>query len=246
MSRSDLIHGSSLLLSELSSYNRWLAAQLNRLGPLEGVVLEFGCGSGGVTRALSVLPGVRRLIANDISPQVKSYFKEHFAAAANIEFSDANIFTDPQTFAAMSYDWVVTSNTLEHIEYDSGALRRIVECARTRTGVVLVPAFACLYGTCDRDGGHLRRYTKASFRRMAEASGLRVERIFYFNMIGALAWWLQYVLLRRDDYTTAAHARSYSMFNRLIVPVYSKVERFMPCPFGLSVVARVTPADRQG
>lgn len=242
MNTQELTQGSSLLLSGLSHYNRWIAEHLNRLGPLEGVVLEFGCGSGGVSRALAVLPGVRRVIANDISPHVKAYFTEHLATVPNVEFCDANVFEQPQTFADMRYDWVVTSNTLEHIEDDGTALRRVVERARTRKGIVLVPAFGCLYGTCDRDGGHLRRYTKTSFRHMADRAGLRVERMFYCNMIGAFAWWAQYVLLRREDYTTDSHAHNYSMFDRYIVPAYSKIERFVPCPFGLSLVARVTVA----
>lgn len=245
MSTQELTCGSSLLLSGLSHYNRWLAQQIERLGPLEGVVLEFGCGSGGLLRALLARPGVRRVIANDIAPHVKSYFDEHFAGVANVAFCNANVFTAPEAFAEMGYDWAVTSNTLEHIEDDGTALRRIVEHARTRTGIVLVPAFECFYGTCDRDGGHLRRYTKSTFRRMAEAAGLRVERMFYFNMVGALAWWAQYVVLRREDYEAEGHAQNYSIFDRFIVPLYSKVERVLPCPFGLSLVARVT-LTRQG
>ena len=92
MSNLDLIQGSSGLLSELSHYNRWMADRLNELGPIEGTVLEFGCGSGGMTQALLALPGVRRLIANDISPQVRKYFTEHLSSLPNLEFSDANVF----------------------------------------------------------------------------------------------------------------------------------------------------------
>jgi hypothetical protein len=160
-------------------------------------------------------------------------------AVPKVEFTDANIFDEPQRFSEMGYDWVVTSNTLEHIDRDGEALRRIVERARTRTGIVLVPAFNCLYGTCDRDGGHLRRYTKTSFGRMAAGAELRVERMFYCNVIGAAAWWYQYVLRKRVDYTTESHAQNYSLFDRYVVPVYSRIERLLPCPFGLSLVARV-------
>ena len=150
------------------------------------------------------------------------------------------MFSKPMKFERMNYDIAVTSNTLEHIEQDALALRRITENARTRTTVVLVPAFECLYGTCDAYGGHLRRYRKHSFRRMAESANLTVERISYFNIVGAFAWWLQYVLLRRTDYETESHAQTYSAFDKFVVPVYSRVERILPCPFGLSLVARVS------
>jgi SAM-dependent methyltransferase len=244
MSTQELIQGSSLLLSKLSHYNQWMADRLDRLGPIEGTVLEFGCGSGGMARAIVSLPGVRRLIANDVSPHVKDYFGKNLSHIPNLEFSDANIFEQPEVFAAMNYDIAVTSNTLEHIEQDALALKRIAENARTRTAVVLVPAFECLYGTCDADGGHLRRYKKATFRRMAESVGLEVERISYFNMLGAFGWWTQYVLLRRTDYETESHATNYSIFDKFIVPVYSRIERVVPCPFGLSLVARVRSPRR--
>jgi SAM-dependent methyltransferase len=225
----ELTHGSSLLTSGLSHYNRWMALQLNRLGPLQGTVLEFGCGSGGLTRALAQLPGVDRVIANDVSPHVKDYFRSQFAADARVEFVGADILSAPREFDRIRYDWAVSSNTLEHVERDGEALRRIAERARTRQALILVPAFNCLYGTCDRDGGHLRRYTKRTFTRMAEAGGLQVERVFYFNMVGAFAWWAQYVLLKRDDYTAESHAQTYSTFNRFVVPLYSRIERFLPC-----------------
>jgi SAM-dependent methyltransferase len=244
MSHQELIQGSSLLLSTLSHYNRWMAERLNALGPIRGTVLEFGCGSGGMARALVALPGVTRLIANDISPHVRDYFATHLAHVPNLEFCGADVFTEPEAFAAMHYDIAVTSNTLEHIEQDGLALQRITRHARTRTAVVLVPAFDCLYGTCDADGGHLRRYTKKRFRTMAAGAGLRVDQISYFNMIGAFGWWMQYVVRKRTDYETESHAQNYSIFDKWIVPVYSRVERVLPCPFGLSLVARVSSVER--
>jgi len=240
MSTQDLIQGSSLLLSKLSHYNRWMATRLNALGPIEGTVLEFGCGSGGMARALVQLPGVNRLIANDVSPHVKDYFEKNLSSVPNLEFSDADIFKTPELFKAMNYNIAVTSNTLEHIENDGLALQRITECAASKTAVILVPAFSCLYGTCDKDGGHFRRYTKSSFRKMAEGAGLTVEKVAYFNLLGAAGWWTQYVLMKRTDYETESHASNYSIFDKYIVPVYSQVERLVPLPFGLSLVARVT------
>ena len=240
MSNQDLIQGSSLLLSKLSHYNHWMAIRLNALGPIEGTVLEFGCGSGGMARALVQLPGVSRLIANDVSPHVKDYFEKNLASVPNLEFSNADIFKTPELFKAMNYNIAVTSNTLEHIENDGLALKRITECARSKTAVILVPAFNCLYGTCDKDGGHFRRYTKRSFRKMAEGAGLTVEKVSYFNLLGAAGWWTQYVLMKRTDYETASHASNYSIFDKYIVPVYSQVERLVPLPFGLSLVARVS------
>ena len=149
----------------------------------------------------------------------------------------------PEVFAKMQYDWAISSNTLEHIEDDKKALYRIVENARMKTAIILVPALSCLYGTCDHDGGHLRRYSKVSFKKLTEDTGLKLDGFFYFNMLGAIAWWVQYVLLRIQNYSDKSHLRCYTIFDRYITPSYSKLEGKLDCPFGLSLVARVTLAD---
>ncbi len=244
MKTKELIEGSSFLISALDNYNGWLAKQLGRTGPISGTVLEFGCGSGGLTRALASLPEVSKVIANDISPHVKDFWFEKFRNSKKIEFSNANIFESPHLFADMRYDIAVSSNTLEHIEDDVTALKRVVEYSRLKTAILLVPALNCLYGTCDRVGGHYRRYSKKSFKNLAEKCGLAVEELFYFNMLGALCWWFQYVLLRAKDHTSCSHALHYSFFDRFVVPIYSKLERILYCPFGLSLVARVTKLNK--
>jgi len=236
----ELTQGSSYLLSNLSRYNQWLAYQVARLSPLEGTVLDFGCGTGGFTLALSNYAAVDKVIANDVSPHVADYFSGKYGQYPKIEFSNADILLEPEKYDQMGYDIAITSNTLEHIEDDKTALRNLVKYSRQKTALVIVPAFNCLYGTCDRDGGHFRRYTKASFARLTDDAGLKIEKMRYFNMIGALAWWGQYVFLKMNNYQDESHTYSYSFFDKYVLPIYSRLESPLNCPFGLSLVAKVT------
>jgi SAM-dependent methyltransferase len=85
-------------------------------------------------------------------------------------------------FAPASFDLVVASDVLEHIEDDAGALaewRRVLK-PRGRL-LVLVPAFQMLWAAHDTVNRHHRRYTVAQLRRRLVAAELRVERTGYWN-----------------------------------------------------------------
>ena len=210
------------------------------LEPLSGPVLEFGCGTGGVTRALAELPNVSTVYANDISPDVAHFFHNQPNLHKKISFVGDDLIADQMKLAQLSYDFAITTNTLEHIPQDGEALRAITRHARKGYTLVLVPALECLFGTCDGDGGHIRRYSRESFAAMCTASELRVDRIHYVNLVGALAWWAQYVLLQRRDYASEEHARPYSFFDKRILPLTAKIEKRTGVPFGLSLVAKVS------
>jgi len=209
------------------------------LQPLSGKVLEFGCGTGGVTRALAAVNSIETVFANDISPEVADFFANK-KMSDKIKFLSDDLIANPSLLSKLNYDYAITTNTLEHIEKDGEALHSITVSASERFSLVLVPAFDCLYGTCDRDGGHIRRYTRQSFSDMCERNNLRVERIRYVNMVGAFAWWVKYVFLRRTDYSSKKHSNSYSFFDKRVLPITSIIESRVGAPFGLSLIAKVS------
>jgi len=112
-------------------------------------------------------------------------------------------------------------------------LRRIKYILPPR-GVValLVPAHPSLYGPYDRLDGHFRRYSKADLRRLARSTGLPLLRCRYFNGIGAIGWWVQYRLLKRSIHG----ALQFRLMN-LLIPIVRPLERWLPPPCGLSLVA---------
>ena len=131
------------------------------------------------------------------------------------------------------FDTVVAINVLEHLRDDVGALRSL-EGLLEPDGILalLVPAHSWLYGPYDRADGHYRRYSKASLRSALLKTRFRPVKMHYLNAPGAMVWWVRYRLLRRSTL-----GRSQFGGMNAILPVVKRIERLVPPPFGLSLVA---------
>ena len=94
-------------------------------------------------------------------------------------------------FSREQLDTVVAVNVLEHIRDDVSALRHVA-CILSSLGrvILLVPALPLLYGTMDEADGHYRRYTLRGLVHKLQASGLKAVRMFYFNILGVLGWFV--------------------------------------------------------
>ncbi len=216
---------------------RYLAWQLEQFRDVLGQrILEVGCGVGGVIEKL----GERELICGiDVEPEVLEYVKRRFPDRRRYQFRDYAFGSlsdvERRELQAMRFDTVVSLNVLEHIEDDVAALSDIRSILQPGGYVaVLVPAHPSLYGEYDRLDGHFRRYSKASLGRAFRASGFGEPRLRYFNAAGAAGWWVSYKLLRRK-----IHGSGDLSAMDAIIPVARVVERIVPPPFGLSLIARV-------
>ena len=99
--------------------------------------------------------------------------------------------------------------------------------------VLLVPAFAGLYGPIDRNLGHYRRYSRESLRGLAAATGLRIKASYYVNSIGFFGWWANAHIFRREAQSEA----QIRAFDDFVVPVLSGLEGMARPPFGQSLFA---------
>jgi hypothetical protein len=97
--------------------------------------------------------------------------------------------------------------------------------------VFLLPAFESLYGPIDRNLGHFRRYSKTSWRELAESTGFRVKLARYFNSIGFFGWWANARLLKKQ----AQSEGQIELFDRLLVPVLERMEGWIEPPLGQSI-----------
>jgi ubiquinone/menaquinone biosynthesis C-methylase UbiE len=80
------------------------------------------------------------------------------------------------------FHFVITINTLEHIEDDMKALDELFRI--TKAGgylIAIVPAFMSLWGNHDIYCEHYRRYRLPQFRKLVESTGFEVEKISYFE-----------------------------------------------------------------
>jgi hypothetical protein len=127
---------------------------------------------------------------------------------------------------------VVCLNVLEHVEDDELALKHMhAVLPDGGRAVLIVPAFASLFGPIDRLLGHYRRYSRGAILRLAGATGFRVTTLHYMNSVGCLAWWANARIFRRIEQSET----QIKLFDRWIVPPMRRAEALLPPPFGQSL-----------
>jgi len=217
-------------MQRASRYFNWQASLAEEyLGPR---VLEVGCGVGNFTTRL--LP--RELVIGlDTVGECVAQHRQRFATDAGVESLHLDIL-DPLVLNLRSrvVDSIACLNVLEHVSDDRQALRHMHALLPSGgRAVFIVPAFPALYGPIDRNLGHYRRYSKASWKRLAESVGFRRVITDYMNVPGFFGWWVNAKILKKTEQSEDQIA----IFDSLLVPVCSRVERFLKPPFGQSIFA---------
>lgn len=216
------------LMSKATRYFAWQAQTVKR--HLGKRVLETGCGVGNFTKHLTD----RELVVSmDVVEECVERNRAKFASHRNMQFRHLDVqepaFLDLKSVRA---DTVVCLNVLEHVRDDRLALKHMHHVlAPGGRAIFLLPAFEALYGPIDSNLGHFRRYSKQSWRKMAEEVGFRVKELRYSNPIGFAGWWIGARILHRQTHS----APMISIFDAVAVPVQSFLESWVEPPFGQSI-----------
>jgi SAM-dependent methyltransferase len=205
---------------------------------LRGDVLEVGSGFGVFTE---VLAGRHSVVATDQDPRSVALLERRFVDAARVAVARLDIL-DAASVDALAHertvDTVVSLNVLEHLEDDVLALGHMARLLRPGGRVVLfVPALERLYGSLDRLAGHFRRYDRQTLERRFAAAGLRLVTSRFFNMVGALGWYVNGCILPQTRLDAAAMNGQARIYDRYVVRFASAVERWVEPPFGQSIIA---------
>lgn len=223
-------------LSHAARYRHWLYRQIR--GALGKRILEIGSGVGNYTEFL-VRHG--EVFATDMEAHYVGELRQRFRDEPRVRVEQLSLEAwDDATVArhrAFAPDTVVCLNVLEHVPDDRQAVRSMLGCLVPGGHLALiVPAMPSLFCEIDRRYGHVRRYTRRGLTGLlgAEASAT-VARCRYFNAFGVAGWWVNHVLLGR----TQLSPLQVRLFDAVGVPVAAAVERVVPPPFGLSLVAWV-------
>jgi SAM-dependent methyltransferase len=212
-------------------YNRW---QYDRVAPFLGRrVCEVGSGIGNMS-ALFLDGAPELLVLTDTDPYYREALQQRFAGRQDVVVEELTLpnYTAGVRFHEFRLDTVIALNVIEHIVGDVEALRCIRDMLQPRgRAVILVPGLEGLFGSLDCALGHHRRYTKHSIAERMRQAGFRVERVFYFNLVGTFGWWLN-ARIRRVPRIPLAQLRN---FDRL-VPML-RIEDLIRLPFGQSVIA---------
>lgn len=219
-----------LILDELKNYSR---AVFEQIQPFLGKkVLEIGCGIGTMTQRLLENGPV---VACDISDAFLSHLRQRFKNhRGNLQVYRWNMETPaPPRILREGCDTILCLNVLEHISRDTLALRQmhgvLPEGGRL---VLLVPAFPFLYGSLDKEHGHIRRYTKMELNHKLIEAGFRPERFSYLSPWAMLGWFLNGRILRKKHFSKTQAL----LYDRLI-PLFDFLGKPLQRFFGMSLVA---------
>lgn len=216
-------------LNKAPNFNAWMFSQYSQYIRW-GNIWEIGSGTGNMT---DFLAGAKFLCVSEYDDDFRAKLAEKFQARANISVEKVDLTRlDIEHFKSYDFDTIISTNVLEHIEDDIGALKAIGATMKEETVLItLVPAHQWLYGTIDSVVGHHRRYSKKLLVQNLEAAGQEVISVSFFNRVSALAWFLKFRLLRQHSISEG----DVGLVEK-ILPLL-KLERFFPIPFGQSIIA---------
>lgn len=193
-------------------------------------ILEVGCGVGNFVRHLS---NSELYIGTDIAhssvEQVKQTYQDHLNMEAFVlDVTDPNF----KTLAKFQPDTIISINVFEHIEDHFLAMQHCHHAlAPGGKLIIVVPAHQAIYGTMDSSIGHYRRYNKRTLAKVMEQAGFSVLTQKYINAAGALGWYINGRLFKKET----PPSDQLKFFNKL-VPTLKRIERAIPPPVGISVL----------
>lgn len=219
-------------LETLSGARNFNDQVFRKIAPFLGRrVLEVGTGIGIFTQRL--LERAESVVGVDIVPEFVEIARRKFTGNPKIEVHEADMGAGiPAFLAGRSFDTIVCSNVLEHIEDDERTLRDFHRLLEPGGKVVLiVPQYPWLYNGLDSNDGHFRRYRRADLESKMARARLAVVHASCFNMTGIFGWFVNGSLLRRQDLPTGQMA-----FYDRIAPLLFRLEDLIGPPLGLSLL----------
>lgn len=144
--------------------------------PPDARILEIGCGTG---HNFDMLGGFGRLDALEVDAEARSLASTRLGRTVG----DAPL---PELTGVpdRAYDLIALLDVLEHVDGDKAALESIAtKLAPGGRILVTVPAYQWMWSAHDVANHHKRRYSRRGLRAVAEAAGLKVRRIGFFNSL---------------------------------------------------------------
>jgi len=184
-----------------------LTADYDRLGLTAGeTILDLGCGYG--RHAYEALRRGAHVVACDLGLEelrqvrsIGSIMRSDGEVADDVVLETANGDATCLPFADASFDRIIASEVVEHIDDDENALAELFRVLRPG-GVIAVTIPARLpericwalsdeYHAPSQPGGHVRIYTRAELRAKMAAAGLNPFDEHRVHALHSPYWWLR-------------------------------------------------------
>jgi hypothetical protein len=162
----------------LKNYNSYIVGTfINHSNSNCKRVLDFGAGIGTLSKIWSDSHENSEItcLEPDIK-QVQIINKRGFNGVPQIDENDR-------------YEYIFTSNVLEHIEDDRAALKFIFgHLVNSGKLGIFVPANKYLFSHIDKKLNHFRRYSKRDLMQKVSEGGFRIDTCVYVDSLGLFAW----------------------------------------------------------
>ena len=188
-------------------------------------VLDFGAGFGGMYAELARL-----------SSQIDAFEPDADARAVAAQNGYTSTYTTAEEALSKQYGLIGLFDVIEHIEDDLFFLRSLHE-ALVPEGllVITVPAFQFLWSEHDVTHQHFRRYSKRSLTDLLTGAGYEIVAISYWNTLLFIPAAVVRLLGRSGSSALGLSGFVNALF-LFVVTIESKILRFFPLPFGVSLV----------
>lgn len=234
------------LMAQVEDRHWWFCSRraivanvLSRLSLTPGArILEPGCGTGG---NFAMLARFGEVYAMDSDLEACKFARERKTAVV-----EPGELPDRVPFENISFDLVVMTDVLEHLDRDQESLAVLRQ--RLKPGgwlLATVPAFPFLWSAHDTAHRHRRRYVASDFRALFERAGYAVAYLNYYNFLlfPAIATVRLLGRLRKSSPRHEHDLRLHSgPVNSLLRAVFSSEQYAIgrvPVPFGVSLLAVV-------
>jgi len=145
-------------------------------------------------------------------------------------------------FADDSFDLIIATDILEHIDDDTIAMKDFIRILRPGGLLfVTVPAFQFMLGRYEREAiGHRRRYTKKGLHNLVGNLGVNILSSYYFNFILFLPVFFTRKIIDIFKISTFEHEIPRPIINKILNMVFKldiTIASRFPVPFGVSLLS---------
>lgn len=213
------------------NFTKWVFDEISPA--LKGDILEVGSGLGTFSKHIIQRFPDSSITLSDVSDTYVKNLKEKFGSDKVDAYKlDLNNSEDFKNISHKKFDSIIAINVLEHVEDDKLALNQLRGLLNSDgTLVILVPANKFLYNVIDKSIGHWRRYTKDELRIKLRESDFSIRKIFSFNILGMLGWYINGNICKNP----VINKQASGIFDKLI-PGMRIVEKLLGRKIGLSII----------
>lgn len=191
---------------------------------IKGKFVEVGAGKGGL------VPFYKKL-SNDITiiePEKKLY------KILKKKYSSRKIKIKNQTITNVNnkFDTIIYYDVLEHIKDDLNEVKNAKKKLKKDGCLIFsVPAYQSFYSSFDKSVGHFRRYNKKNFFELEKKTGLKIEKLVYYDSVGFL-----FLVLNKIFSIKNTNIKNKIFIWNLLMPVSKLIDLLTFNKFGKSLL----------